>query len=203
MLHPCKFSINGCLVKKLLPEILLHEEACDYEKIKCFMCGKYVTIFQFKWHNNMCVEQPNVGNIMMDRLHLTDRLEDWDGVSPVVFKGRDGGFTLSAMFWDGVVFYIRVIRRHNDKRFVFIAALEGSTEDCQKYTVTYSLENPNTDEMEVVSTSGVVPLKDIFDLEMVENPGVVGSVGDRVVQKYLCKQNGEVELRLRYEIRKW
>merc|ERR1719402_2201706 len=107
------------------------------------------------------------------------------------------------MFWDGVIFYIRVIRQDDEQRFVFIAALEGSTEDCQKYTVTYSLENPNTEETEVVSTSGVVPLKNIFDLEMVERAGVVGSVGDRVVQKYLCKQNGEVELRLQYEIRKW
>jgi len=203
--HLCKFSVNGCEEKKLLVEILGHEEYCIHQKMRCDVCGTAdITISQFDSHNGRCVATPSPleGNIFCNRLHVNRRArEEWDGVSPVVYTQPLVQFRHTVMLWDGAKFYIRVARRAADRRFTLIAAMEGSPEDCDRYMVTYSLENNTTREKKVVSVSQVVPVKHLFDWEMAQISG--GSVGDGLVQKYVYKYNEEPTFLVHFEIKKW
>merc|ERR1719187_1158948 len=175
-----------------------------YQKMECSICGTAdITISQFDSHNGRCISAPSPveGNIFSNRLGLSNCAEAWDGVSPVVYTQPIIQFPLTVMLWDGAKFYILVGRLASDSRFILIAAMEGSPEDCNRYMVTYSLENNTTKEKKVVSVSQVVPVKHLFDWEMALRSG--GSVGDGLLQKYFFKFNEKTALPFHFEIKKW
>ena len=107
--HPCKFSVNGCQEKKLLPDILLHEDNCLYQKMRCGYCDEDVTISRFGSHNDDCFRAYNMGETRV--LGFGDVTEEWDGVGPVVYNV--GGlpsvsFPIGVVVCDGAKFYIYI-----------------------------------------------------------------------------------------------
>ena len=194
--HPCKFEDNGCQEKMMLADISEHEENCLFRKIKCPWCKEEVMASNLGSHGD-CFEDKT------DRIRKGGRskivntllLADWDQKSWITRAKK--------ITWDDQEFYTMGYRVREEGRLLFFVAMLGSVKERSKYKAKFSVMNPKSFEMEVLTTSEVLPVETLEDKKAVLNSRASGSVNDKVLERYVSILNGYTHFRYNVEINKW
>ena len=190
-------------MKQLLAQITVHEETCRYRKMKCVFCKTEVPVIELDTHNKDCVTpvSPLQGNILTAEYNLARGIVEWDGIGPVVFTIPTAGYRPTVTTWEGVKFYL--MAGLAEGKLLIYAGVDGNIEVVKKYKLEVSLLNPENKRMEMVSVSDLVPVDMIFKPNQVRESGKVGLVAESVLQRYFSKEEGNVNLVAKYNIKKW
>jgi len=202
--HECKYSVDGCTVKKLLGEITEHEENCLYRKITCNWCDKEVVVTEMAGHDDTCFRIKANGTTA---IYTVDD-GDWNGDDayfPLHLSQRPA--ILSS---EDKEFFVIVSPVEERKMFIFYTVMLGTKDQRSKYKVKYFLQEPKMKEMMFVTFSDVLPLDIMFDQDSIMNSDEgFGMVTDKVMQRFLVidkklmSRFDGISFRVKIEITKW
>lgn len=170
--HSCEFSSEGCAVKAPLGEIDQHEARCRYRSLLC-LCQKYVPLISLGGHSTKCFFVYDGEDGVMGSWRIITSLQNRvRKMRPIVLSQ------------DGHRFYVHFWRMASERQSIFYTAMEGGEETRKKYKISYLLQVPGTEDMEVVTLSDVVPAHVMFDVDKVVESGSYGLVTDKIMKRF-------------------